>query len=244
MATVARGRPALTGERRFFTGMGLLVLLCTFIGFAPSYYLRGLVPAPHPYEPLNPLVHAHGIVFSAWVLLFLVQTSLVAAGRIDLHRRLGLLGVGLIALMIPLGLAVGVLGIGRPLTVPPGIDPRSWAALPLLDVPVFGGLIIAGLLTRRRPAVHKRLMLLAMINMLDPTLGRAFAMAGWPAFAVSVIIAAFVLLLAAWDRGTTGRLLPVTIWAGAVVIARQILVPLVWATPAWMSFAGWLYSLT
>lgn len=244
MATQAIRRPGLTGERRFFTGMALLVLLCTFLGFAPSYYLRGLVPAPHPYEPLNPLVHAHGIVFSAWVLLFLVQTSLVAGHRVDLHRRLGLLGVGLVALMIPLGLAVGVLGIGRPLTAPPGIDPRSWAALPLLDVPLFGGLIIAGLITRRRPAVHKRLMLLAMINMLDPTLGRTFAMAGLPPVGVSLIIGSFVMVLAAWDRTTAGRVLPVTIWAGGLVIARQIITPLVWTTPAWVSFAGWLYSLT
>jgi hypothetical protein len=232
----------MSSERLFFTGMALLVLLCTFVGFAPSYYLRGIVPAAHPYEPLNGLVHAHGLVFTAWVLLFLVQTSLVAAGRVDLHRRLGLLGFALVALMIPLGLLVGVYGIGRPLTAPPGIDPRSWAALPLLDVPVFGGLIIAGLLNRRRPAVHKRLMLLAMINMLDPTLGRAFAMAGLPGIGVAIIIIGFVLVLAAWDRRMAGRVLPVTIWAGGVVIARQIITPLIWTTPAWMSFAAWLHS--
>lgn len=236
-------RAALTGERKFFTGMALLVQICTFVGFAPSYYLRGLVPAPHPYEPLNSLVHAHGIVFSAWVLLFLIQTSLVAAGRVDLHRRIGLLGFGLVVLMIPLGLAVGVLGIGRPLTAPPGIDPRSWAALPLLDVPVFGGLIAAGLLSRRRPAAHKRLMLLAMINMLDPTLGRAFAMSGLPGFGVALIIILFVLVLAAWDRASAGRVLPVTLWAGGLVVLRQIVTPIIWTTPAWMSFAGWLYSL-
>jgi hypothetical protein len=224
--------------------MAALVLVCTFIGFAPSYYLRGVVPAPHPFEPLNLLVHAHGVIFSAWVLLFLVQTSLVAAGRVDIHRRLGLLGFGLVVLMIPLGLLVGIYGIGRPLTAPPGIDPRSWAALPLLDVPLFGGLIIAGLLQRRRPAVHKRLMLLAMINMLDPTLGRTFGMLGLPGFGVAAIIVAFVLVLATWDRTTGGRILPVTIWAGGLVIARQIITPLVWATPAWMSFAGWLHSLT
>lgn len=244
MATRLAPNARMTSERVFFTGMALLVLLCTFIGFAPSYYLRGIVPAPHPYEPLNALVHAHGIVFSAWVLLFLAQTTLVAAGRIDLHRRLGLLGFGLIALMIPLGLLVGIYGIGRPLTAPPDIDPRSWAALPLLDVPVFGTLIIAGLVTRRRPAVHKRLMLLAMINMLDPTLGRAFNMAGLPAVGVASIIVAFVLALAAWDWRTMGRVLPVTLVAGGLVILRQLLVPLVWTTPAWMSFAGWLYSFT
>ena len=57
MATnVIPQRPSLSAERRFFATMALIVLLTTFIGFAPSYYLRGLVPAPHPYEVLRPYV--------------------------------------------------------------------------------------------------------------------------------------------------------------------------------------------
>jgi phosphatidylserine synthase len=76
-------------DRRFFTGMAIAAALTVFVGFAPTYYVRGLSEA----HPLSPLVHLHGIVSTAWILLFLSQTSLVAARRTDLHRRLGIAGV-------------------------------------------------------------------------------------------------------------------------------------------------------
>lgn len=243
MATQALGRARLNTERLFFASVGLAVLAAMLIGFAPSYFLRGVVTPPHPFEPLTPLVHLHALVFASWVLLFVAQTSLVAAGRVDLHRKLGLLGFGLIALMIPLGLAVAIYGIGRPLTAPPGIDPRSWAATPLLDIPVFGGLIVAGLLNRRRPQVHKRLMLIAMIDMLQPTLARAFIWAGWPVPAVFAVMVALLALLMAWDVRTRGRVMGATAIGSAAVVTRLIGTPIVWTTPAWMSLAGWLHSL-
>ena len=42
--------------------------------------------------PITPLVHAHGALFSAWVLLFIMQTALVAQHRVAVHRRLGIAG--------------------------------------------------------------------------------------------------------------------------------------------------------
>jgi hypothetical protein len=243
MATRATSGLNLSSERLFFISMALIVLLSTFIGFAPSFYLRGIVAAPHPFEPLTPLVLAHGLIFSAWILLFTVQVALVGAGRLDLHRRLGILGFGLIALMIPLGILAGIYGIGRPLTAPPGLDPRSWAALPLLDVPVFGGLILVGLMNRRRPQVHKRLMLIAMVDMLHPTLGRALGYLGMPGSLVGLTIIVFLIPLIIWDLRHGGKVRPATAWGSGVVAARILLTPVIWGTAAWMSFAGWLYSL-
>jgi hypothetical protein len=71
-------------ENLFFSGMAVLILGAVFLGFARSYYLAGVFKAPLP----NLIVHIHGAVFSSWILLLIAQTSLVAAGRIDLHRRL------------------------------------------------------------------------------------------------------------------------------------------------------------
>jgi len=85
-------------DRWFYVGMALAALGVTFAGFARSFYLR---PATMP--ALSPLVVAHGIVFSCWVLLFLTQTTLVATGQTRLHRRLGLAGVGLAMLIVGLG---------------------------------------------------------------------------------------------------------------------------------------------
>jgi len=87
-------------ENLFFSGMAVLILATVFLGFARSYYLAGVFKAPLP----NLIVHIHGAVFSTWILLLIAQTSLVATGGIDLHRRLGLLGFGLACLVVILGL--------------------------------------------------------------------------------------------------------------------------------------------
>jgi len=89
----------------FFTGMALAVVATVAAGFAPTYYLKPLVTSP----ALPPLIHLHGALFTAWVLLFLAQTSLVAAKRTDLHKRLGIGGLVILYLVwLP------VFGRGRP----------------------------------------------------------------------------------------------------------------------------------
>ena len=85
------------GRRRwFFAGMGFVVLATVFAGFAPTYYLKPLFATPA--LPLS--VHIHGALFSAWVLLFAAQTSLVAANRTDLHKRIGIGGAVLAVAMV------------------------------------------------------------------------------------------------------------------------------------------------
>jgi hypothetical protein len=87
----AKPAPSLPGRRfdnYFFTGMGLLMAVTVFVGFAPSYYLAGMFHAPLP----SLIIHLHGSVFTGWILLFITQTSLVSAGRVDIHRRLGIVG--------------------------------------------------------------------------------------------------------------------------------------------------------
>ena len=242
MATMAGVQVRLTAERRFFTGMALIVLFSTLIGFAPSFYLRGILPAANPMAPLTPVVGLHGAVFSTWVLLFATQAGLVSAGRVDLHRRLGVVGMGLIAIMIPLGLYVGLAGVGRPLTAAPGVDPLSWAALPLISTPVYGGLIVAALLNRRTPQTHKRLMLVAMVDMMQPSLGRAVPWLGVPGSLAMMTPLLFLCPLIIWDIRTRGKLHPATLWGSLIVAIAMIGTPIVWATPWWMGFVRWASS--
>ena len=65
-------------DRLFFTGMALVSLLTMLVGFAPTYFLRNT-----DLPPLTSFYHLHGLVFTAWILLFLAQTALVAAHRTD-----------------------------------------------------------------------------------------------------------------------------------------------------------------
>src|SRR5436189_1998421 len=82
-------------DRIFFSGMAILILLTTVVGFARTYFLAGMVRAHLP----SPVIHIHGAIFSLWVFLLIAQTSLVAAHRTDIHRKLGLAGFGSACLM-------------------------------------------------------------------------------------------------------------------------------------------------
>jgi hypothetical protein len=75
-------------DHLFFSAMALLMLGTVFVGFAHTYYLAGVFGAPLP----SLIVHLHGAAFSCWILLLVTQTSLVAAGRVSIHRRLGIAG--------------------------------------------------------------------------------------------------------------------------------------------------------
>ena len=79
-------------DRRFFTWMSVAMAAMTFAGFARTYFLAGLNDGPRPV--LTPIVHLHGALATAWILLLIVQTRLIAYGRRDIHKLLGFAGVG------------------------------------------------------------------------------------------------------------------------------------------------------
>src|SRR6516225_12346300 len=100
MATVtARRHLHFRYDNLFFSGMAAVALIAVLVGFARTYFLAGMFRAPLP----NLLVHIHGAAFTLWIILFLTQISLVTVHRVDLHRRLGLLGFVLALMMIVLG---------------------------------------------------------------------------------------------------------------------------------------------
>lgn len=232
--------PAITRRRRerwFYISMAIAAVITVFAGFAPTYYLR-------PYyntAPLMPLLHLHGIVFTSWLALFLVQTTLVAAHRTDIHRRLGILGGVIAAFMVLLGFTTAVIRASQGATPIPGVSPLSFLVVPLGDISVFAILVGAGFYYRRRPDVHKRLMLLATISILAAAIARlpfAIMQAGPPAFFGFTDV--FVLACIVYDLITLKRVHRAT-WFGAIlIIASQPLRLMLGGTHAWLAFAGWL----
>jgi hypothetical protein len=128
--------------------MSALIALAILLGFARSYYLRPLVWAPSPpLSNLTPLIHVHGLLFTGWIVLLVAQTRLVAAGRVDVHRRLGISGAAVAVLMIGVGTLTALQGVVRGVS-PGGMDPRRFLAMPLFALVVFGLLLFAGLRAR------------------------------------------------------------------------------------------------
>jgi hypothetical protein len=240
MATQARAPVRPERERLFYGGMGLLILLLVFAGFAPTYYLRGAIDAGRPLSPMTPLIHLHGAVFTAWLALFIAQTALISTRRVAVHRRLGGLAMGLAAAMVVVGVLTAVQQVVRA-SGPPGIPPLTWFAVPLIDMPVFAGLVILGYLNRRDAQTHKRYMLIATILMLQPGIGR-LPIPETPVGPELLTLIAFlgVLPLWLWDLAQRGRIHKATAIGTAVLAGEQLFRMAVWRTEAWQSFAGWV----
>lgn len=223
-------------RRRFYTGMALAIALTVFAGFAPTYYLRPWFQS----TPLGGLVHLHGLVFTGWVLLFLVQSTLIAAGRTALHRRLGVAGAVLAVLLVVVGTTTAIAGASRA-AGPPGVPPLVFLAVPFFDMVVFTGLAAVGLWHRRRADIHKRLMTLATIALLGAPIARlpfGARMIGLPG--VFALADLFLVACIAYDLTTLRRVHPATIWGGLAIVVSQPLRLAISGTGLWLGFARWL----
>jgi hypothetical protein len=219
----------------FFSAMAMLILGTVLLGFGRSYYFAGVFRAPLP----TPLVHVHAAVFSAWILLLIVQTSLVSAGRLDLHRRLGIFGAALAGAMVVLAFLVATDSLVRGFK-PPGsrFDPKSFYSIPIFETAVFCVLIFWALRARGDGPAHKRLILIASISLMGPAIGRwPFVPIAQTGLWISAILDFFILLVVAFDLWSRRRIHRATVQGGLfLIIAHQAMIP-IGLTPVWHRFA-------
>ena len=232
-------KSTLRYDNRFFAGMAVVSLVVIFIGFARTYYLAGIFKAPLP----NPLVHIHGAVFSLWILLFIAQISLITVHRFDLHRRLGMSGLGLACLMVILGVLVATDRLARHVA-DPGTETveevRAFYAIPLADMLMFSTFVYLGFRNRTHPAVHKRLMLFATFALLDAGFDRWSIFDPYPLTVVHVVcFFPLLAVLMVYDMWSTGKLQRVTLWASGFLVAVQQLRHPFSHTATWQAFATW-----
>lgn len=209
------------GIRTYFLS-ALIISAIMFVGFSKNYYLRAWIGT----RPITTMVHVHGLVMTAWILLFLTQTLLIARGRTDLHRKLGVAGAILAIVVVALGIYTIAGSIARQHL---GTSIRSFAltfvAFDGLSLLLFGGLVMTALRLRRRLQTHKRLMLMAVVTLLPPAFGRFvayFTHAGVHEIVLALMCGA-VLSCIAIDTIRHRRLHPALIWSGAMVVTVNIL---------------------
>jgi len=221
-------------DRLFYSAMSFAIIVTVFIGFAPTYYLKGYFRD----APLAPLVHIHGLLFTGWILLFFIQTSLIAGRRVDLHRRLGVIGVVNAALVVVVGVTVAIVA-GRRNVAAGQSGALTFLAIPLADMLLFAALASAGLLYRRWPEWHKRLMLLATICVIDAAIAR------WPVMAIRgnpkaffEVTDLFIAAIVVFDLMTRKRLHPTTVYGGLLIVCSQPLRLAISHTQVWAALAG------
>ena len=225
----------------FFPAMAWAMAAMVFAGFAPSWFLRGYIPAPIPLVPLSPLIILHGIAFTLWIVLFIVQTSLVAANRRDIHRKLGWWGVGLAVAMVILGLTAALDSLRHGATPLPSIPPATFFAVPVGSMAIFAPLVLLGVVNRKRPDHHKRYMLISVMGLMLPATARLGLMGllpGPPLLAGSAVVDIFLVALLVYDFVRSGKIHPATLIGGAILIISEPGRIMIGQTQWWQHFAN------
>jgi hypothetical protein len=221
-------------DRTFYTGIAIAMLFTALVGFSRTYFLglisghattiTGRVP--------NATVHLHALLFMSWLVLFIVQTRLVATHRVKMHRKLGYFGVALAAAMVVVGgrTAVEAARLGA---VPPGAKPWNFIAIPFGDITTFGIFFLAAVLWRNEKDKHKRLMIMASVCLMPAALVR------WPGVLAVGALASYGLALlfpiagAVYDRRSRGRVHPVYWWGMALFVLGVLVRVVLLGSPTW-----------
>lgn len=225
-------------DHRFYSLMAIVAAVVTLTGFASVYIPHassGTVPA---------IIHVHALVFTSWLILFVVQTQLIAARRTALHRRLGTAGMFLAAAMLIVGVLTARDAARSGHTGVPGVvfpNPAGFLLLNIVAATAFGVLVTLGWVYRNTPQAHKRLMLMATVAaLMPPGVSRLPFIAGNQA-AIGVAVLVFLLIPSIYDFLTRRRVHPAYVFS--VVLALTTIPPVVAglaATQAWQRIAAWM----
>lgn len=164
---------ALASERLFYVIAASLMLVATVVGFR-AFLLHGKGAEGEAItRQIVPLVVVHGMAMLSWIVLFLVQSVLILKGNPRLHMRIGVGGAVLAGVMVPLGSATAILSA----RYNPGQyeffgGARFFLAIMLGEMLCFGLLVGVAVINRRRPEIHRPMMLVASLMIIAGALGR------------------------------------------------------------------------
>jgi hypothetical protein len=222
-------------DNRFFSFISVLLAALVFAGFARSFFLNSYFLKLH----LRPLFIAHGIVFSTWIGLIIVQTFLISAKQVRIHRKLGYASIAIVAAMIGFGFVMAVDAARRGFTPTPEVPPLRFFAISFFDLINFTILITAAFLYRNRAEFHKRLILVSTIVILTPATARIvflFSDNGvlFKAYGIDLAV---LLICVAYDLYTRRKVHPAYLYAGGLFLVSIPARLIISGTDAWLAFA-------
>jgi len=214
-------------ERRtrmsFFVWIGALCVFFAFGGFTPTYFAP---MASGSLRSLNPAVHIHGILFFAWTLLLLLQSTLVASRKVALHRSLGLIGISLASAMVIFGAIVNLSANGA--RIEAGEIDRGYAfgLIGISQVFAFGIMFAIAIRNISRKDYHRRWMLFATTMILPAAVARLyfplFGFGQTPTWVTLATVNIVPIACVIYDLRTQGRLHNATIIGVPIIVFLQI----------------------
>ena len=233
--------------------MSLACAATAFLGFAPTYF----VPMAQRSLSASPVIHFHAFLFFTWSLYFVMQTWLAASGRVLNHRTVGIACVSLATAMVIFGFLASVTSMKNAAALGQIDAGVGFAIVPMSGIAFFALVFVLAIINTRRPEIHKRLMLLAAVSILDAAIARWFLTflappgppgpPGPPPVPVTIapaVVASLLLVIAMIrDWRSEGRVHPVYIAGTLALLAVKVLNWPISETAAWHAFAGGILAM-
>jgi hypothetical protein len=220
--------------------LALLAAVIAAVGFWPTYFgllLQGTLDT-------QLLIHVHAAVFVTWLGLFIAQAALAATGRVAIHVRIGPWLFAFGVLLIAVGLSTAFARFGHYYWIEGDLaKARNKLFGPVRDMIVFAPLLAAGWIYRRRPEIHKRVMLVATNVLLIAAVSRmVFLGKPVPESLLLLVWPLPTYIAMAYDYATKRLIHPVYVIGLAAMVTMRLVVPLR-GTDAWLAFTAWLATL-
>lgn len=222
--------------------IAIIGFVAVHIGFATTF----LIPVTEGTFEAPVIIYIHGMVAFAWILLFLVQTFLIHRRNYKLHMTLGFSGVAIALATAITMIPAAMFGVEQELKEGLGQTAISGIVGNCTSAIMFLALAISGIVYRKQPAIHKRLLLLATIVVLWPAWFRFrhyFPSIERPDIWFAVVVADSLIILAwIWEKYTLGRIHPVLKYGGIFIIAEHVFEVIMFDTPGWRIIANAIYN--
>jgi hypothetical protein len=193
------------------------------------------------------MVYIHGAFAFSWVCLFVVQSVLILNKKLRVHKTLGYSGI-----FIAFGAAVtivpaGLYAVEKELAQGLGETAISTILGVISSALIYFLLVIAGILNRTKPELHKRLMLLATIALLWPAWFRFrhyFPSIPDPEIWFALVLADSLIIISLLrDRIILGKVIPVFLFVGLFIIAEHIFEVVMFDSAPWRVLANMVYGV-
>jgi len=227
----------------FFIIIAIVGLFAVLIGFAKTF----IIPTVEGTFKAPLIIHIHGAFAFSWILLFLIQTSLIHYRKYNIHQYLGVLGIFIAGGVMVTMISTGKYIVDRDLNQ--GLGEFSYSSIlgVIISGLIFFILVLLGILKRNDSATHKRLMLLATILVLWPAWSRFrhyFPTVPRPDIWFSLVLAQSLTIVAwIWDKLKYGKIHPTLLYVGLFIILEQSFEVIAFDSPAWRIIAKWLYNI-
>jgi hypothetical protein len=235
-------------DRYFYATAGAIFLVLTLIGFRHYIFGGTRTDGSHIDPAILAVVVLHSSAVFAWYVLFFVQALLISVQNRRLHMKLGWSVLAIAATILCTGPLVAI----RSVRLAPNDAVFDWPyprflLIMLTEIALYAVFVTIGVINRRRPRIHRPMMLMASLVLLTgatartPFLRAIFGQSGPVGFFGPVIFLGGVLLLVRFAMTRSLDRWFAVGYAGFVLVA--VVASKLLLTASWMNWAGTLLKL-